>query len=202
MEALRELLKITFSNINTNFTIQRWCTVRVGLRERQSRAVEFYPGASWAYFQLYTWSEDSSMACCRTSCRRNHSWGHEPGASSPLAHEAWWPTQNVDHHVQGGPCPPQRTGRLRPQTMEPGLETIGIAWTQKRQAWAAAVRKAVVAIDAGVTAPRWMPLQVSSNCKKDPYLTKVEDRTWGCLNSQFMCKVQCPAANLTVLRFY
>ncbi len=30
--------------------------------------------------------------------------------------------------------------------------TIGIAWAQDRQAWAAAVRDAVVAIDAGATA--------------------------------------------------
>ncbi len=32
--------------------------------------------------------------------------------------------------------------------------TIGIAWAQDRGAWAAAVRDAVVAIDAGATAPR------------------------------------------------
>ncbi len=32
--------------------------------------------------------------------------------------------------------------------------TIGIAWAQDRGAWAAAVRDAVVATDAGATAPR------------------------------------------------
>ncbi len=32
--------------------------------------------------------------------------------------------------------------------------TIGIAWAQDRGAWVAAVRDAVVAIDAGATAPR------------------------------------------------
>ncbi len=32
--------------------------------------------------------------------------------------------------------------------------TIGIAWAQGRGAWAAAVRDAVVTIDAGATAPR------------------------------------------------
>ncbi len=32
--------------------------------------------------------------------------------------------------------------------------TIGIAWAQDRRAWAAAVRDAVVAMDAGATAPR------------------------------------------------
>ncbi len=32
--------------------------------------------------------------------------------------------------------------------------TIGIAWAQDRGAWAAAVRDAVVAIDAGATTPR------------------------------------------------
>ncbi len=32
--------------------------------------------------------------------------------------------------------------------------TIGIAWAQDRGAWAAAVRDAVVASDAGATAPR------------------------------------------------
>ncbi len=31
--------------------------------------------------------------------------------------------------------------------------TIGVAWAQDREAWAAAVRKAVVAINAGTTAP-------------------------------------------------
>ena len=32
--------------------------------------------------------------------------------------------------------------------------TIGIDWAQDRRAWAAAVRDAVVAMDAGATAPR------------------------------------------------
>ncbi len=39
--------------------------------------------------------------------------------------------------------------------------TIEIAWTQDRGAWAAAVRDAVVAIDAGATDPRGMPSRVS-----------------------------------------
>ncbi len=34
------------------------------------------------------------------------------------------------------------------------LMTIGIAWVQDHGAWAAAVRDAVAAIDAGATAPR------------------------------------------------
>ncbi len=32
--------------------------------------------------------------------------------------------------------------------------TVGIDWAQDRRAWAAAVRDAVVAMDAGATAPR------------------------------------------------
>ncbi len=40
--------------------------------------------------------------------------------------------------------------------------TIGIAWVQGRWAWAAAVRDAVVAMEAGATTPRWMPSQVTS----------------------------------------
>ncbi len=42
-----------------------------------------------------------------------------------------------------------------------GWMTIGIAWAQDRGPWAAAVGDAVVAIDAGATAPRRMPDQVS-----------------------------------------
>ncbi len=102
-------------------------------------------------------------ACCTTSCRRKHLRVINP---EPPAHwrknrggqlKTWMTTLKEDLARLSGPD----DFGLRPGNRD--WMTIGIDWAQDRRAWAATVRDAVVAMDAGATAPRRLPSQVSSS---------------------------------------
>ncbi len=94
------------------------------------------------------------LACCATSCRRNH---YEVINPEPPAHwrkkrggqlKTWMTTLNGDLARLSGP---DVFGLRR---LNRDWVTIGIAWAQDGRAWAASVGDAVVAMDAGATAPR------------------------------------------------
>ncbi len=61
-----------------------------------------------------------------------------------------------DRELYRGSCPPHWTGRLRPQTVKPGLDDERDRLGEGRQTWAAAFRDTVVAMDACTTSPRLM----------------------------------------------
>ncbi len=75
-----------------------------------------------------TWLGKISAFRCTAFCNpfcldiRDNLWGRQPRLPSPLAQELRSLIQNIDDHVEEGPYQPQRTGRLRSQTVEPGLD--------------------------------------------------------------------------------
>ncbi len=47
------------------------------------------------------------------------------GAAYALTPKAKWLTEDLAHHAEGGPRSDERLGRLRPQTVEPGVVIAG-----------------------------------------------------------------------------